>query len=114
MDLNSDAGRYEAKDDIILELAKWSDTLTLSEIGLIFDEARILWGPYQTFQQMVQEDPRASLNNPMFQEIEQEGVGRVRATGSPLNFIGKARQKIRPAMRVGADTNDVLKDVLGQ
>jgi 2-methylfumaryl-CoA isomerase len=114
VDLNSDAGRYEAKDDIILELAKWSNTLTLSEIGPIFDEARILWGPYQTFQQMVQEDPRASLNNPMFQEIEQEGVGRVRATGSPLNFIGKARQTIRPAMRVGADTNDVLKDVLGQ
>jgi 2-methylfumaryl-CoA isomerase len=114
LDLNSDVGRYEAKDDIIQELSMWSKTLTLAEISSIFDEARILWGPYQTFQQMVQEDPRASLQNPMFQEIEQEGVGRIRATGSPLNFIGKARQKVRPASRVGADTDIVLKDVLGQ
>ena len=112
VDLNSDVGRYEVKDDIILELAKWSKTLTLAEIGSVFDEARILWGPYQTFQQMVQEDPRASLQNPMFEEIEQEGVGRIRATGSPLNFIGKVRQKVRPATRVGADTDSFIKDML--
>ncbi len=114
VDLNSDSGRYEAREVIIFELTKWSKTRTLDQISVLFDKFRILWGPYQTFQQMVHEDPRASLKNPMFQEIEQEGVGRVRATGSPLNFIGKTRQKIRPAARVGADTDDVLKNVLGQ
>lgn len=114
LDLGSDAGRYEARDDIIVELAKWSKTQTLAEVGLVFDGARLLWGPYQTFQQMVHEDPRASLQNPMFDQIDQAGVGRVRATGSPLNFIGKDRLKVRPASRVGADTDEVLNDVLGK
>ncbi len=114
LDLNSDSGRYEARDDIVVELTKWSKTQTLAEVGPVFDEARLLWGPYQTFQQMVHEDPRATLENPMFDQIDQDGVGRVRASGSPLNFIGKDRQKVRPASRVGADTEAVLNDVLGK
>jgi 2-methylfumaryl-CoA isomerase len=111
LDLFSDAGRYEARGDIASALSKWSQTKTLTEIGNLFDAAKILWGPYQSFQQMVQSDPRASLENPMFEEIEQTGIGRMRVSGSPLNFVGRDRQTIRPASVVGADTSAVIDDL---
>jgi 2-methylfumaryl-CoA isomerase len=111
LDLYTDAGRYEAREDIVSILSKWSKTKTLSEVGALFDATKILWGPYQSFQQMVQSDPRASLQNPMFEEIEQEGIGRIRASGSPLNFVGKERKTVRPASPVGADTAAVIGDL---
>lgn len=113
LNLYSDAGRYDARAEIVVELSKWSQNKTLAEIGDLFDDVKILWGPYQSFQQMVQSDPRASLQNPMFEEIEQNGIGRMRASGSPLNFVNQKRQPVRPASHVGADTDAVLKDVLG-
>jgi 2-methylfumaryl-CoA isomerase len=111
LDLYTDAGRYEAREDIVSILSRWSETKTLTEVGALFDAAKILWGPYQSFQQMVQNDPRASLENPMFEDIEQTGIGRIRASGSPLNFVGKERLTIRPASPVGADTAAVIDDL---
>jgi 2-methylfumaryl-CoA isomerase len=109
--LDQDGGRYAAREDILEVLQTWSATKTLDEIGHLFDEARILWGPYQTFTQMVSDDPRASTLNPMFEEIDQPGVGRIRAAGSPLNFVGRTRKPIRPAAVIGADTDAVLREM---
>ncbi len=111
--LDTDEGRYEARDEILATLQIWSKTLQLSEIAKQFDAAKILWGPYQTFQQMVRNDPRASTDNPLFEEIEQPGIGKLRAAGSPLTFAGKERLKVRPASPVGSDTKAVL-DELGE
>jgi 2-methylfumaryl-CoA isomerase len=109
--LDQDGGRYAAREEIIEVLQAWSANKTLDEIGHLFDEARVLWGPYQTFKQMVNDDPRASMLNPMFEEIDQPGVGRIRAAGSPLNFVGRPRKSIRPAAVVGADTDAVLSEM---
>ncbi|MEQ9491420.1 MAG: CoA transferase [Alphaproteobacteria bacterium] len=111
LDLSQEGDRYAARDDILVVLSAWSNTKTLREIKGLFDEARVLWGPYQTFRQMVQEDPRASLANPMFQEIDQPGVGRYRTTGSPLTIVGEGRKPVRPASTVGGDTASVLDDL---
>lgn len=112
-DLLEEGGRYEARKEILAALEKWSLTRTLDEIASLFDAAKILWGPYQTFRQMVEDDPRASTDNPMFEEIDQPGVGKLRACGSPLNFVGSQRLKVRPASPVGADTQNVLDELNG-
>lgn len=111
MDLSDEGDRYAVRDEILAILSVWSETKTLAELRTLFDEARVLWGPYQTFRQMVREDPRASLANPMFSEIVQPGVGVQRATGSPLNLVGEKRKPVRPASEVGADTETVLNEL---
>jgi 2-methylfumaryl-CoA isomerase len=58
---------------------------------------------------MVRDDPRCSPANPMFHEIEQEGVGRLLVPSSPLQPAAPPR----PAPRLGADTDAVLAQVLG-
>jgi len=106
--LEEDSGRFAAREAILAVLQSWADTRTLAEIATIFDRGNILWGPYQTFQQMVANDPRASVANPMFETISQPGVGTMRAAGSPLNFLGRDRKQVRSAPVIGADNELIL------
>ena len=59
------------------------------------------------------EDPRGSLDNPMFEEVEQPGIGTYLAPRSPLDFKHADNLPATPAPVLGADTEAVLADVLG-
>lgn len=48
----------------------------------------MLQGEFQTFEELVNNDPWCSLENPLFSEIEQPGVGTVIAPRVPLQFGG--------------------------
>jgi len=67
---------------------------------------------YQTVEQLVRDDPACSESNPLFQRIDQPGVGRVLAPGSPLRCSAFAPHAPRPAPRLGEHTEEVLLDVL--
>jgi 2-methylfumaryl-CoA isomerase len=73
----------------------------------------VCWGPYQTFRQMLREDPRCSTKNPLFLEIEQPGIGKYLVPGSPLDFSRLPREKPARAPALGEHTDEVLADVLG-
>jgi 2-methylfumaryl-CoA isomerase len=72
----------------------------------------VSWGPYQTFEQLVQEDGRCSTENPMFAEIEHPGVGRYLAPTSPIDPAGVGRVPVRRAPLLGEHTEEVLAEVL--
>ena len=65
------------------------------------------WGPYQTFKQLVDEDPRCSEQNPMFSMVEHP-VGTYLTPASPLVFSKSGRIPARPSPRLGEHTQDVL------
>ena len=109
VDLDDEGGRYAAREAIAAVLAPWFATRTLDGVRAALDGSGVLWGPYQDFGQMVREDPRCSAANPLFQEIEQPGVGQVLAPSSPL----QPALPPRPAPRLGGDTDAVLAQVLG-
>ena len=109
VDLDDEGGRYAAREAIAAVLAPWFAARTLDGVRSALDGSGVLWGPYQDFGQMVREDPRCSAANPLFQEIEQPGVGQVLAPSSPL----QRALPPRPAPRLGCDTDAVLAQVLG-
>lgn len=108
-DLADEGGRYAAREALAAVLAPWFAARTLEEVRAAFAGSGVLWGPYQDFGQMAREDPRCSAANPMFAEIEQPGVGRILAPGSPLRPAAPPR----PAPRLGQDTDAVLSERLG-
>lgn len=112
-DLETETGRYEARDAIAALLARWCAGKTLAEIGAAFAGTGVLWGPFQDFVELVREDPRCSPANPLFAEIEQPGIGRYPMPGLPLDFGAAPREATRPAPRLGEHTDAVLSDVLG-
>ena len=113
VDLDSEAGRFEARDAIADIVAPWCAARTLGEIETALAGSGVLWGPFQDFATLVGADPRCSTANPLFAEIDQPGIGRYLAPGLPLDFGAAPRQPTRPAPLLGQHTDDVLSRVLG-
>ena len=113
VDLSKEGDRWDARDAIASFMAPFIETHNLDEIAEIFDAKGVCWGPYQTFVQLVNEDRRASAANPMFDHIDQPGVGQVLAPGSPLSFSEIDRGKPIVAPRLGEHTDEILLEVLG-
>lgn len=114
VDMDDEGGRFLARDAISAVLAPWFAARTLAEVEGAFTGTGVLWGPYRDFGQLVAEDARCSIANPLFREIDQPGVGSLLVPGSPLGFPGLGeRTDHRPAPRLGQDTEAVLADLLG-
>src|SRR6185295_18164635 len=112
-DLNTEAGRFEGRDLIAAVLSPWFAERTLAEVRRAFEGTNVSWGPYQTFRQLVTEDPRCSTQNPMFEEVEHPGVGTYLMPRSPLDFVHRGRLPVSRAPLLGEHTDEVLGDVLG-
>lgn len=112
-DLDTEEGRFAARDAIAAVLAPWCAAHTLAEIAAAFAGSGVLWGPFQDFVELVTHDPRCSPANPLFAEIEQPGIGRYLMPGSPLDFGAAPREPTRPAPRLGEHTDLVLSELLG-
>jgi len=113
VDLDTETGRYEAKDAIAALLARWCAARNLAEIAAAFAGSGVLWGPFQDFVGLVRDDPRCSPQNPLFAEVEQPGIGRYPMPGLPLDFSASPREPTPPAPRLGEHTDQVLSEVLG-
>jgi len=111
-DLHTESGRFEARDLIAALLRPWFAARELNTIRKAFAGTNVSWGPYQTFRQLVNEDPRCSTANPMFAEVEQPGVGTYPMPGSPLDFSATPRLAVRRAPMLGENTDEVLSEVL--
>ncbi len=102
--------RYEHREVIAALLAPWFARHTVAQIAAAFAGTSVLWERYRTFAELAA-DP-GLLGNPLVRLIDQPGVGRVLATGSPLAQPGTGGE-VRPAPVLGADTDAVLGELLG-
>jgi len=73
----------------------------------------VCWGQYQSIAELVARDPECSEDNPLFQMVEQPGIGAYLTPTSPLQFSGFERQAARPAPTVGQHTEEILAHELG-
>jgi 2-methylfumaryl-CoA isomerase len=113
VDLDEEGGRFKAREMIAATLKPWMLQWTLKELREAFDGTGVAWGPYQTFTELVEKDPRASTENPMFEEVEQPGIGTYRMPRSPLDFSNAERLFPVRAPLLGEHTEELLAEVLG-
>lgn len=113
VDLDNESGRFAARELIGATLKPWVLARTLDELRDVFDRHGVAWGPYQTFTELVEHDPRCSTENPMFSVVEQPGIGTYLMPGSPLAFSNADRPPAMRAPLLGEHTDEVLAGVLG-
>ena len=77
------------------------------------------WGPYQTFAELVENDPRCSPAAGLFREVDQPGIGPYLVPGSPLalatgaGLASDGLGDVSPAPALGQHTDEVLAGWLG-
>ena len=108
-DFRGEAGRYKGRDLIRELLTPWFAERSLEEIRAAFAGTGVSWGPYQTFKQLVAEDPRCSTENPMLTEVEHP-VGTYLTPASPLQFSRHGRLPAVRSPRLGEHTDEILAE----
>ena len=112
-DLSKEGDRFAARHVIGSLIEPFISARTLSEVGEVFDAHGVCWGPYQSFAELVTNDPRCSPANPMFAHVDQPGIGTYLMPGSPLEFSADARVPPAPAPQLGQHTDEILAGILG-
>ncbi len=112
VDLNKEGDRFVAREVLGAILKPWMSMRTLDQIREIFDKHDVSWGPYWTFVELVENDERCSVVNPMFEQVEHPGIGTYLTPSSPLRFDTFERVPARRSPLLGEHTDEVLADVL--
>jgi 2-methylfumaryl-CoA isomerase len=112
-DFSQEGARFESRDEISALFSDYISKRSFKDIESRFNENGVCWSKYQTVKEMVDSDPECSLDNPMFNQIDQPGVGSFRAAGAPWNFSAFERQPAQPAPKLGQQTDEVLSEVVG-
>ena len=112
VDLDTNDGRWSAREEIAELIGHWVAARDLAEVQTRLEGAGALWGPYRSFKQMA-ENPEASPDNPMFTVVSQPGVGKYPIASTPIAFSAVQSRPVPFPPRLGEHTDEILKDLLG-
>ena len=113
LDLRREGDRYLATDDIAMLLEAWCGSWEYSELSEKLIAGGVSWGPYQSIKQALDNDWRCSTENPLFEQVDQPGIGTYLTPGSPLDFGATPRETVQPAPSLGQHTDEILSEILG-
>ena len=113
VDLELEADRWKVRAELNEMVAAWFAGQTMAAASAALTAAGILWGPFRTYEQMLAEDPFVSTGNPMFQDIDQPGIGRLLTPGSPLDFTTHPRSDVARGPLLGEHSDEILSTILG-
>jgi 2-methylfumaryl-CoA isomerase len=113
LDFNREGDRYTGREAICEKLEPWFAERDFGPLTGQLEAAGVCWGKYQTISELVESDPDCSIDNPLFEQLEQPGIGQYLVPQNPLGFTGADRHPVRPAPRLGQHTDEILADVLG-
>lgn len=108
-----DGARFAHRDALFALVEPRIAARHFADIAEAFDQNAVCWGAYQTVREALAEDPRLSTANPIFERIAHPSGERYIASGFPGLMPGAARLPVRPAPRLGADTDAILAGELG-
>ncbi|MBT4169050.1 MAG: 2-methylfumaryl-CoA isomerase, partial [Rhodospirillaceae bacterium] len=113
LNLRQEGDRFLATAEIAALLEPWCAGQNFADLSEILTAGGVSWGPYQSVAQALAEDWRCSTENPVFENVEQPGIGSYLTPGSPLDFGAAPREAVQPAPALGQHTDQILADILG-
>ena len=113
LNFSNEGDRFKAREKLKELFQPWFGQRDSSTVHEELDQASVCWGPYQTIQQLVQTDSDCSVDNPLFEKVEQPGIGEYLMPSNPLNFEGLGNIPVTPAPILGQHTDEILELTLG-
>jgi 2-methylfumaryl-CoA isomerase len=111
-DLNLEADRYRVREALDALIEPWVAARPLAAVEEALRAGGVLFAPYRTVREALEDDPALVRDNPLFEDVEQPGIGTFPAAGLPLWFDGMVRGPVERAPRWGEHTDEILAGVL--
>ncbi|WP_415401652.1 CoA transferase [Tateyamaria sp. SN3-11] len=111
--LRDEGTRWRYRQDITDALRPWFAARNVADFAADFDAAGLTWSQFRTVREAVREDADLSTDNPMFSTLSQPGIGAFPVPAHPATFGATPRRPAEAAPALGADTEEVLGDVVG-
>lgn len=113
LNFSNEGDRFRAREQLKELFAPWFLQRDSQSVHQSLAQASVCWGPYQTIQQLVETDSDCSIDNPLFEKVEQPGIGEYLMPSNPLNFEGLGNVSVTPAPVLGQHTDEILAQTLG-
>jgi 2-methylfumaryl-CoA isomerase len=113
LDLLEEGNRWKLRAEITAILMPWFTARTSDRVAAALDGAGVTWSLFRSVKEAVADDPDLGPDNPMFDMLNQPGLGRFVVPGSPMRFSAHERTSPEPAPVLGAQTEEILGDVAG-
>lgn len=113
LSFNKEGDRFKAREQLKELFEPWFAQRDSSTVHEELDQASVCWGPYQTIQQLVETDADCSVDNPLFEKVDQPSIGEFLMPSNPLNFEGHDNIPVTPAPVLGQHTDEILSETLG-
>ncbi|HXF52371.1 MAG TPA: CoA transferase [Dehalococcoidia bacterium] len=102
--------RLSHDDELMAQFYAWAASVTKREAYRIAGETRAPVSPVNTIEDLLADEHLAARG--FFHEVEHPDAGRIRYPAPPAH-MSATPGSVRPAPRLGADTDDVLREILG-
>ena len=112
-DLSDEGVRWELRSEITAILKPWFAERSSIAVAKLFNQANLTWAEFNSVKEAVSNDPDLSIQNPMFTELAQQGLGQFPVPGHAAAFSDLEREPPKPAPLLGANTEEILSEVTG-
>lgn len=113
LDLNDEGVRWDLRAQITEILKPWFTARPSKVVAKAFDQAKLTWSEFRTVKEAVQSDPDLSPDNPIFEEVMHDGLGKFPTPGHAASFSEVHRNPPRAAPALGQHTEEILSEVTG-
>jgi 2-methylfumaryl-CoA isomerase len=113
LDFKQEGHRFLARREITALLAPWFAVRHVEDFGPAFDAAGVTWSIFRSFGEALREDPDLSVAHPMFEMVEQPGIGTYLTPGTPFESSVFEREPPQRASTLGEHTESILAGELG-
>jgi 2-methylfumaryl-CoA isomerase len=104
--------RFEHRDALVPLIEDRVGQRQSAELAGTFDRLSVCWGPYKTMREAA-DDPALVRDNPVFEEVANPSGFTYPSPGAPATLPGHERKPVGTAPQLGADTEEILGDMLG-
>ena len=110
--LDDEGNRWRHRRKITELFAPWFAARRVRDFEAAFNKAGLTWSVFRTVREALAQDPDLSVANPMFSEVAHPGLGTLLTPSHPAVFGQAERLPPAPAPELGADTEEILGDIL--
>ena len=112
-DFSTDDHRFRYREVVAGLLRPWFESRDADEIERQLTGTSVLFSRYRSVADLVGDGREELIAHPMMAEVDQPGIGRFLAPGSPLEFADSSARTARTAPVLGEHTAEVLSEILG-